>query len=135
MKAHGSNVGLRAFQKLKPYYVYKLKEKNTCTCKYHVEMVELQDGFNNMWGESKWIHGKHCTYKCDVCCNSTLGVCKATCTTVQSLTNMQTFILCPLGDSTFHNLACLKGECEDCGIDMLMTCLGEDDERNGKMML
>jgi hypothetical protein len=41
VKAHGKKVGLRAFEKLKPYYVRKLKERNTCSCKYHVEMVEL----------------------------------------------------------------------------------------------
>jgi hypothetical protein len=26
VKAHGSKIGLRAFEKLKPYYVQKLKE-------------------------------------------------------------------------------------------------------------
>jgi hypothetical protein len=48
MNAHGSNVKLRAFEKFKPYYVRKLKEGNTYACKYHVQMVELQDGFNNI---------------------------------------------------------------------------------------
>ncbi len=98
-------------------------------------MVEFQDGFNNMQGESKRIHRKHCTYECDVCCSSTLGMCKANSTTFQGLIDMWTFVLCPLGDSTFHNLACLKGECEDCGIDMLMTYPGEEGKRSGKMML
>ncbi len=41
VKVDGSNVRLRAFEKLKPYYVHKLKERNTCACKYHVEMVKL----------------------------------------------------------------------------------------------
>jgi hypothetical protein len=112
-----------------------LKEGNTYTCKYHVEMVELQDGFNNMQGENKGIHGKLCTYKCDVCCSSTLCMCKATNTTFQGLIDMWKFVLCALGDSIFHNLVCLKGECEDYGIDMLVTCLGEEDKRSGKMML
>jgi hypothetical protein len=92
MKAHGSNVRLRAFEKFKQYYVQKLKEGNTYVCKYLVEMVELQDGFNNMQGESKGIYGKHCTCECDVCCNSTLGMCKATSTTFQGLINMWTSI-------------------------------------------
>jgi hypothetical protein len=36
--------------------------------------------------ESKGIHGKHFTYKCDVCCSCTLGMCKATYITFQGLT-------------------------------------------------
>ncbi len=48
-KAHPNCiVGLRAFEKLKPYYVRRLKECNTCACKYHIEMVELHACFNNM---------------------------------------------------------------------------------------
>jgi hypothetical protein len=41
INAHGKKVGLKTFEKLKPYYVCKLKERNTCSYKYHVEMVEL----------------------------------------------------------------------------------------------
>ncbi len=85
-----------------------------------------------MQGENKGIRGKYCTYKCDVCCNSTLGMCKATSTRFQGLIEMWTSFLCPLEDSTFHNLAYLKGECEDCGIDMLMTCLGKRIKGVGK---
>ncbi len=41
MKAHGGKVGLKTFEHMKPYYVRKLKEMNTCACKYHVEMAKL----------------------------------------------------------------------------------------------
>jgi hypothetical protein len=42
MKVHvESTISLRAFEKLKPYYVRRLKEHNTCAYKYHMEMVEL----------------------------------------------------------------------------------------------
>ncbi len=37
-------------------------------------------------------------------------------------------------DFTFHALNCLKGECDSYGIDMLITCLDEDDQRIDKMM-
>jgi hypothetical protein len=38
MKVHVEcKVGLRAFEKLKPYYVRRLKEHNTCACKYYIE--------------------------------------------------------------------------------------------------
>jgi hypothetical protein len=45
----------------------RLKEQNTCSCKYHVEMVELMHGFNNKWFVAKGIHGRNCNYACDVC--------------------------------------------------------------------
>jgi hypothetical protein len=70
MKAHVEcKVGLRAFEKLKPYYVKRLKEHNTCTSKYHTEMVELQHGFNNMQTTSKGVHGRMCPCNCDICFN------------------------------------------------------------------
>jgi hypothetical protein len=50
-------VGLRAFEKLKPYYVRRLKNWNICAYKYLVEMVELRHGFNNMQSTTKSIHG------------------------------------------------------------------------------
>jgi hypothetical protein len=49
LKEHPNyQVGLQGFEKIKPYYVRKLKAQNTCACKYHVEMAELRHGFNNM---------------------------------------------------------------------------------------
>ncbi len=110
MKAHGSRVGLRAFENLKPYYVRRLIEMNTCACKYHVKMVELQEGFNNMRHGSKGVHGTNCKYNCDVCCNSTntSNECKASYMTFQGLTNMWTSIMYPTtGDSTFHDFKIL----------------------------
>jgi len=41
MKIDGNRVGLKAFEKLKYYYVCKLMERNKHACKYHVEMIEL----------------------------------------------------------------------------------------------
>jgi hypothetical protein len=53
-------IGFRAFQKLKPYYVRRLKDHNTCACKYDIEMVELCVTFNNMHTSVKGIHGSVC---------------------------------------------------------------------------
>jgi hypothetical protein len=47
---------------------------------------------------------------------------------------MWTSILCPESDSTIHDLKCLKGECDHCGIDMLITCLNEKGKRSEKMV-
>ncbi len=74
MKVHGNTMGLEAFEKLKSYYVHKIMELNICACKYHVEMTKLWEGFNNMWGEVKGVHGKYCNYNCDVCGNTTLSI-------------------------------------------------------------
>jgi hypothetical protein len=41
-------IGLITFGKLKPYFVKKLQDFNSCYCKYHQEMVEIKVGFNNM---------------------------------------------------------------------------------------
>jgi hypothetical protein len=57
---------LKAFEKLKPYYVYRFVERNTCVCKYHIKMVELQKGFNNMSHGSKRVHGTNCNCNYDV---------------------------------------------------------------------
>ncbi len=41
------NRGLTSFDKLKPYFVKKIHDFNSC-CKYHQEMVEFKARFNNM---------------------------------------------------------------------------------------
>jgi hypothetical protein len=33
---------------LKPWFVQRLKEFNTCCYQYHIELRELKDGFNNI---------------------------------------------------------------------------------------
>lgn len=48
--------------------------------------------------------------------------------------DMWTSILCLINDFTFHDLKCLKGECDHCGIDMLITCPNEKDKTSEKMV-
>jgi hypothetical protein len=38
----------RAFERLKPWWVRKLKERNTCCCIYHVEMDMMKVGLRNL---------------------------------------------------------------------------------------
>jgi hypothetical protein len=73
MKVHVECVGIRAFEKLKPYYVRRLKVHNTCAYKYHTKMVELQHGFNNMQIASKGTHGRTSNCNCDICYSKTFG--------------------------------------------------------------
>jgi hypothetical protein len=127
MKVNTScQVGLWAFEGLKLYYVHQLKERNTCACKHHVEMAELRLGFNNMRIGSKGVHGQNCTCDCDVCFNVTPSVvCQVEKRQFVGLTDMWDSILCPMENSAWHNPSCVKGNCNECGIDMLMTCLME----------
>ncbi len=47
------NIGQRAFEVLKPYFVKPCKDRNVCYCNYHVELDMLKQGLNNMRGIQK----------------------------------------------------------------------------------
>jgi hypothetical protein len=49
-------VGQRTFENLKPYFVKKSRECNTCCYKYHIEVDELCVSCNNMRAIGKGIH-------------------------------------------------------------------------------
>jgi hypothetical protein len=50
-------VQLRAFDSLKPWFVKKLREWNTCCCKYHTKINELKEGLNGIKSHGKGVHG------------------------------------------------------------------------------
>ncbi len=77
LKAHDGKVRLRAFEKIKPYYVCRFKERNACACIYHVEMAKFWNKFNNMQDGTNGVHGKHCSCTCDICVGSIPSVCMA----------------------------------------------------------
>jgi hypothetical protein len=60
----GVEIGLQSFEALKPWYVKRLKESNSCCCRYHVQMAELKDAFNLM--RRGTLH-RSCTCGCAVC--------------------------------------------------------------------
>jgi hypothetical protein len=109
------NVGLRAFESLKPFYIRRLKERNTCACKTHVEMLELLHGWNNMQTRPRVVHGKDCDCRCDVCDGGAPGNCKADCTHFGRLTNLWMSVLCPIAEDGWYKLDCLMGKCDVCG--------------------
>jgi hypothetical protein len=118
MKEHGGlQGGLACIWKIEVVLCQRqLKERNTCAYKYHVEMVKLKLGFNNMrmalWG----VHGKHCVCNCDIFTNASSVLCMAEKCTFFGITNFWTSMLCPLDDVTCHQQLCLKGDCEDCDV-------------------
>jgi hypothetical protein len=61
-------VMLTMFQALKPWFVQQLKDWNT-SCRYHMELKELSNGFNEIRTIGKGIHGT-CNYKCTEVCDS-----------------------------------------------------------------
>ena len=138
-----SQVGLRAFELLKPYYVRRLKERNTCACGYHCEMAELRTGWNNMRTATKGIHGRHCDCTCEVCMSpapSESGTsdqgsrCHADLTHFTGLTDMWHSVLCPVEADGWHSPKCIKGTCDICGVDMLQLCPRELDAESPLMV-
>ena len=137
MEATNHNrVGLRAFELLKPFYVRKLKERNTCACRYHCEMAQLRQGWNNMRTATKGIHGRNCTCQCEVCVSPQTAEstgedqpsrCHADLSHFSGLTDLWHSVLCPLEGDGWHAPSCIKGDCEQCGVDMLMLCPREMD--------
>ena len=115
-------VRLRAFEQLKPYYVRRLRERNTCACKQHVEILELLHGWNNMRSAAKGMHGVNCACTCNVCEGGVHGVCAAHTSHFGGLTDMWMSVLCPMQEDGWHKLDCLMGQCGQCGVDMLINC-------------
>jgi hypothetical protein len=128
------NVGLRAFESLKPFYVRRLKERNTCACKYHVEMLELVHSWNNMRSRPRGVHGKDCDCKCDVCDGGAPGSFKADCTHFGRLIDFWMSVLCPIDEDGWYKLDCLMGKCDNCGQDMLITCPTELSHTSNKLV-
>ena len=108
------NIHQRAFEKLKPYFVRKLKDRYTCCCIAHVQMSFLRDVVNSIRQGSHGLHGLNCTCKCDICESS--DSCKACMRTFTSMTLLWESVVCPKVDgSSYHKLKCLMGKCSSCG--------------------
>jgi hypothetical protein len=119
-------VGLRIFESLKPWYVKRLQEFNSCCCRYHVQIAELKDGFNNM--RRRFLHTS-CNCNCDVCgARGPETPCWASSSTVEGVRAMCDLVLCSkLESMDFHKLDCIRGNCTDCGVWKLQLCPHEVD--------
>ncbi len=54
--------------KNQPYFMKVLKDRNTCCCKYHVELDLLKVGLNYMKDGKKGLHAQFgCQCHCNVC--------------------------------------------------------------------
>lgn len=124
-------ISLRSFEGLKPFFVRKLKDRYTCCCIAHVQMMFLRDAFNHMRQQSFGLHGPSCKCRCVVCStNATQEAAHSQCTaakqTRHSITDIWEGILCPKPTSSeFHAKSCLLGDCNACGTSRLMLCPNE----------
>jgi hypothetical protein len=62
-------IGFIAFHKFKPFSIYKLKDFNSCCCRYHQEIMDIKVGFNNM--KASFLHhggDEFFTYGCEAIC-------------------------------------------------------------------
>jgi hypothetical protein len=129
------------FRRLRPFFVKRLKDFNSCCCKYHQEMAEIVIGFNNMRAHSVHLEGGEgpCTWGCDfVCCKPIEGnvasrvvTCQAAFHTYKHSSELWEKLLClrSLG-SEWHSIRCLRGQCSDCGLHRLPICDKELDPGN-----
>lgn len=139
-------VGLTTFKKLKPFFVKKLKDFNTCCCKYHQQMLQIKIGFNNLRSSSSHNGDNHssCECFCDVVCSnpvehstSSIGsvTCQANLHVYKGITHLAEASLCPKPTgSSWHKLSCLKSECPKCGFNIIPLCDKELDPSSDKLV-
>jgi hypothetical protein len=134
-----------AFRRLRPFFVQRLRDFNSCCCKHHQEMAEITVGFNNM--RSNKVHLIEGEEFCDcwclrLCCKSSDGqplLGPVTCQHLQHTYKRSTHLwgktLCSKPDrSEWHSLQCLKGKCMLCGFNNLPICDRELDPENQRQM-
>ena len=117
-------IGVRSFEVLKPWFVKRMKEFNTCCCRDHVQTSEMKDGLNSMRHGS--VH-KNCQCTCALCrpVPGLLG-CMAAHATFTGVTALCETMLCPKDDDQeYHKLDCIQGSCDICGVSTLKFCSQE----------
>ncbi len=112
---------------LKPWFLFRLTEWNTCCCRYHTELKLLVTGFNDMRSDSTDIHAI-CLCKCQEVCvvdaeSTSACMRSANVQVFGGIIDMWSSILCAKPqDSSWHKKECLLGECPNCGIQNLKIC-------------
>jgi hypothetical protein len=114
----------RAFERLKPWWVRKLKERNTCCCIYHVEMDFMKVGLSHLKDQLRGLHSRiTCNCQCQVCKGEVEGTCHAHHAIYKRITMMWESCVCPKGElDVWHKLDCLMGECPNCGFHLFPLC-------------
>ena len=126
-------IGVRSFEALKPWFVRRMKEFNSCCCRAHVQMMELKEGLNSM--RRGTVH-KNCECQCEVCRPVPGGLlCMAAHSTFPGVTALCTSVLCPKSDDEeHHKLGCIRGSCANCGVSTLKLCPQELSESSDALV-
>ena len=110
----------RCFESMKPFFVQKLRDRYTCCCIVHVQMIFLKEAVNHLWSQSFDLHGSCCMCSCPICLHHDWVVnhgCLASKNTIKSTSSLLECILCPLlPEHSFHSYQCLMGTCNACGL-------------------
>lgn len=120
-------LSLRSFEGLKPFFVRKLKERYTCCCVYHVQMIYFKEVFNQMRQKKFEHHGKCHICTCSICCGrGHSGECSASHAVFQHISVLWESIMCSkFADSEYHAKKFLFGHCPRCGVSKLTLCPDE----------
>ena len=115
----------RSFEKLKPYFFQKMKDKNMRCCIQHVLISFLWDVVHQIWQAKTKFHGRLCFCTCNICnidANAIAG-CVATTFVKPSITKMWESVLCTKAKKdAFHAFPCLMGACTKCSAANLECC-------------
>ena len=118
-------IGMQIFEMLKPFFCRRLKDRNTCCCKYHVQMSFLKDALNHMRSHAFGLHDKGCSCECTICATGngfSMG-CLASQHIFKGVTQLWESVLCPkLPTAVFHRAECLMGHYKICGVNRLELC-------------
>ena len=108
-------IGFRTFQQIKPFYVKRLKERNTCCCIYHTHMDFLRLAINSMRSNVRDLHGPTCNCECQVCRPMGETMCVGNTQIHPSVKQLWTYVVCPKEEEDeWNKLQCMLGTCEAC---------------------
>ena len=117
---------LRAFEKLKPYFVKPCNERNVCCCRYHVEIDMLREGLNRIRDARKGFHFlQDCLCECEVCGSEQRHEvnCGAHTKVYTGTTSLSQEIVCSKSEDVQWNaLSCVMDDCDNCDISKLAIC-------------
>jgi hypothetical protein len=106
----------------------RLKTWNTCCCRYHQELKELLQGFNDMRTCGTWIHDNRLCSCIEICALITYNShsnkhCATKFWTFNGLTTLWTSICCEKElDAMWHHSQCIASECACCGWKLFQLC-------------
>ncbi|MCO5592223.1 hypothetical protein L7F22_046221 [Adiantum nelumboides] len=106
----------RCFESMKPFFVRKLRDRYTCCCIVHIQMIFLKEAVNHMRTQSFDLHGSCCMCSYPICLHHDEAVnhgCLAYKNASMITTSLLESILCPiLAKHSFHSYQSLMGTCK-----------------------